>query len=178
MAQVRGKHRHADYHHRRHAGNWLHHHAGNRLRRHAGLDPASSLIMCRWKRLLDLLDSCFRRNGGRETGLDSCLRWNGGRETGLDSYLRWNGDGSIRRNDSRCLRRHAGICLRRHAGLDPASSLVMCRPRLTICRGRPWRLFVSLDSGIRRNDDGGGMTVGPCAGMAVGACAGMAVGQY
>ena len=56
--------------------------------------------------------------------------------------------------------RHTGCIPRRHTGLVPVSSLITCRP---------WRLFVPLDSGIRRNDGYSGFpsfgpsTAHPCA---------------
>ena len=95
------------------------------------------------------------------------------------------------------LHRHAGLVpvssliscrLHRHTGLVPVSSLISCRlhrhtglvPVSSLISCRPGRRFVSLDSGIRRNDGGGayaGMTVGAhTPEWRWGAYAGMTVG--
>ena len=97
------------------------------------------------------------------------------------------------------LHRHTGLVpvssliscrLHRHTGLVPVSSLISCRlhrhtglvPVSSLISCRPGRRFVSLDSGIRRNDGGGayaGMTVGAhTPEWRWGAYAGMTVGAH
>ena len=153
---------------------------GGHLRRHAGLDPASILIRCRPWRPFASLDSGMRRNddGGIRRNDDGEIRRYD------DGGIRRNDDGEMTGEFAGMttgefagfagmttgefagmmtgefagmtkIRRYDDVYCRRHTGLVPVSSQIACRPRLTTCRGRPWRLIIVLDSGIQ-------MTTGVC----------------
>ena len=114
-----------------------------RLHRHTGLVPVSSLLACRPR-----LTTCRGRPWRLIIALDSGIRRNDGQR----AFAGMTASGHSPEWRRGCIRRYDGVYFRRHTGLVPVSSLLACRPRLTTCRGRPWRLIIALDSGIRRYD--------------------------